>query len=80
MKTLYWILWPAFMVAIVATGFMIAAVGARDLSFAGAPVDLPRLGLYSLAFLGLWLLAATSSLTTCILQRCAGDINGRLGR
>jgi hypothetical protein len=78
LKTIYWILWPGFMVAVVATGFMIAAVNAHDLSFAGAPLVLSRLGVYTLGFLVLWALAAASSLTTCILQRSGDDINRSL--
>ena len=80
MKTLYWILWPAFMVAVMATALMVVAVGAHDLSFAGIPIDMSRLGIYTLAFFGLWLLAASSSLTTCILQRSGDDINRIAGQ
>ena len=78
MKTIYWILWPGFMVAVVATGFIIATMDADELSFAGTPLVLSRLGVYSLGFLVLWGLAAASSLTTCILQRSGDDINRSL--
>jgi hypothetical protein len=77
MNTLYWILWPAFMVAAVATGFLIGAVNPQELQFAGRPITLSNMGAYSIGFFVLWMLAASSSLTTCILRRSGDEINRR---
>jgi hypothetical protein len=78
MKTLYWILWPAFLVAVLATGFLIAAVDPQAIQLAGYPITLSNLGAYSLGFLVVWALAAASSLTTCILRRSGDEINRSL--
>jgi len=78
MKTLYWILWPAFLVAVLATGFLIAAIDPQTIELATYPTTLSNLGAYTLGFFIVWALAAASSLTTCILRRSGDDINRTL--
>ncbi len=80
MNTLYWILWPAFMVAVLATGFLIGTVDPQALELAGHPIALSNIGAYSIGFFVLWTLAAASSLTTCILRRSGHEINRRSRR
>ncbi len=53
------ILWPAFLVAIIAD----------DLAFFGAPIELPRLATYTLGFFFFWLFGALASMMTCYLVR-----------
>lgn len=78
MKTLYWIIWPAFMIAGIATAALIAVLDPRDLRLADLPVELPALGIYTIEFLAFWLAAAASSLVTSLLQRPGSDINRAL--
>jgi hypothetical protein len=69
MNTLYWILWPAFMVAALATGFLVFTVDPQDIRLAGHPIRISNMGAYSLGFFVLWFVAAASSLMTRFLQR-----------
>jgi len=80
MNLLYWILWPAFLVAALATGLLIIAVDPRQLEIAGHPLDLTNIGAYTLEFLVLWVFAAVSSLTTFVLLRDGDEINRSLFR
>lgn len=80
MNTLYWILWPAFLVATIASGFLITAVDPQEIQLAGYRIGLSNLGAYSIGFFVVWLLAAASSFTTCVLRRDADEINRRSWR
>ena len=50
-----WVLWPGFVMAIPAVGIVFTLVDPADLQFFGHPLDLSRLGAYSLGFLVFWL-------------------------
>lgn len=80
MKTVYWIIWPAFMIAGIATAALIAIVDPGQVRLGGLPLELPTLGVYSVGFMMFWILAALSSLVTCLLQRPGADINRSLCR
>ena len=80
MNTLYWTLWPAFLVAALATGLLIVVIDPQDLQFGGQSIEMTDIGAYTLGFLVLWLFSAASSLTTLVLLRDAGDINQSLSR
>lgn len=75
MNVLYWILWPAFMIAALSTGLLILTIDPQALELGGRPVAWSNIGAYSIGFLAAWTLAAASSLTTCILQRDGDAIN-----
>jgi hypothetical protein len=68
MITVYWILWPAFMVAALATGLLIFAVNPQDIQLAGHPITISNISAYSLGFFTLWFVSCASSLVTHILQ------------
>jgi len=80
MNTLYWILWPAFLIAALATGLLIVVIDPQELQFGGHSIEMTNIGAYTLGFVVLWVLSAASSLTTLILRRDAGDINRSLTR
>jgi|WetSurSiteA1Bulk_404760.scaffolds.fasta_scaffold723589_1 hypothetical protein len=77
MNALYWILWPAFLVATVATGFLVNAVNPQEVQLAGHHLALSNLGAYTIGFFTFWSLGAASSLTTCVLRRSSAEINRR---
>jgi hypothetical protein len=77
MNTLYWILWPAFLVATITSSFLITAVDPQEIQLAGHRIGLSNLGAYSIGFFVVWLLAAASSFTTCVLRRDGNEINRR---
>jgi hypothetical protein len=70
------ILWPSFLVAIVATGLFFSAFDPDDLYPFGEQAEISRLGIYSIGFLLFWLVSAVSgigtlyfAITNCMRQR-----------
>jgi hypothetical protein len=64
------VVWSSFLAACVGTMFFFAFIAPEDLlgdSYDGHAPD--RLGVYTLGFLGFWLLAALSSVLTLYLNR-----------
>lgn len=64
-----WILWPGFVMAIASVGIVFTLVDPADLHAFGAPLELSRLGAYTLGFLLFWALGSACSALTCLLQR-----------
>jgi len=58
------ILWPSFMVAIVASGLFFSAFDPDDLYPFGQQTEISRLGIYSIGFLLFWLVSAISGIGT----------------
>jgi hypothetical protein len=58
------VLWPSFMVAIVATGLFFSAFDPDDLYPFGEQTEVSRLGVYSIGFLLFWLVSAISGIGT----------------
>lgn len=48
------ILWPSFLVAIVAEGFFFSMFDPQELSVVGVHADLPPLAAYTIGFLFFW--------------------------
>lgn len=61
------ILWPAFLVAAMATGLTFAIIDPTDIAFFGKHVALTRETMYSLGFLAFWFFCALSGLLTLYL-------------
>jgi hypothetical protein len=58
------ILWPSFLVAIVATGLFFSAFDPDDLYPFGDNPEVSRLGIYSIGFLSFWLISTISGIGT----------------
>ena len=58
------VLWPSFLIAIVATGVFFSAFNPRDLIPFNLDIDISPLAAYSIGFLLFWVLAAISSYGT----------------
>ena len=58
------VLWPSFLIAIVATGVFFSAFNPRDLVPFNLDVDVSPLAAYSIGFFLFWVLAAISSYGT----------------
>jgi hypothetical protein len=70
------VLWPSFLVAIVATGLFFSAFDPDDLYPFGNETGISRLGAYSIGFLAFWLVSAVSgvgtlyfAVTNCMRQK-----------
>lgn len=73
MKHAMWILWPSFLVGVVAEGLFFSMVDPADLHLFGQPLELSRSAVYTLGFFLFWAFAAASSALTCWLQN---GVNG----
>jgi uncharacterized membrane protein len=58
------VLWPAFIVAIVASGVFFSAFNPKDLIPFNLDIDISPLAAYSIGFLLFWIIAIASSLGT----------------
>ncbi len=74
-QRLIWILWPGFVLAIPAVGVAFTLLDPEDLHAFGAPLEMSRLGAYSLGFLLFWILGSACSALTCLLQRSPFELN-----
>jgi len=58
------VLWPSFLVAIVATGLFFSAFDPEDLFPFGQETDVSALGVYTIGFLCFWLISTLSGIGT----------------
>lgn len=70
-----WVLWPGFLLAIPAVGLFFTVVDPADLQAFGEPLEVSRLGAYTLGFLFFWALGSSCSALTCLLQRSPFELN-----
>jgi hypothetical protein len=75
-RKLIYILWPSFLVAVVAEAVFFTLFDPADLHLFGSPVAVGELPAYTVGFFLFWLLAASASALTCFLQRDAAEVNG----
>jgi hypothetical protein len=67
------ILWPAFLVAIVAEGFFFSLFDPQDLALASTHIELSPLATYTLGFFFFWLFCSLASMITCWLARLPNE-------
>jgi hypothetical protein len=63
------ILWPSFLVAAVAEMFFFATFDPHELTLFGEPLELSRLGVYTVGFFFFWGACAAASALTVFLKR-----------
>lgn len=69
------ILWPSFLVAIVAEGFFFSIFDPSELSFMGSGIEVTPLAAYTLGFFIFWLFCSLASMLTCYLAGMPNDKN-----
>ena len=74
-KTVIWIFWPSFLVAMAAEVLFFTVVDPSELIVFDAPLTASRTGIYSVGFFLFWAFAAASSAMTCFFQRTASEVN-----
>ncbi len=72
---LMWIAWPAFLVAGLLEMLVFAMVDPQDLHWFGQPLELSRLGIYTLAFFVFWGVTMLSSALTTLLALSPFELN-----
>lgn len=73
------VLWPAFLMAIVAEGIFFSLVDPRELGIVGTYLADSREAAYTVGFLLFWLLCACSSSFTYVLSHGIGEPPTRTG-
>ncbi len=63
------ILWPSFLVAILAEGFFFSMFDPADLMIVGGYVDFKPMAVYTIGFFFFWIFGALSSMLSCYLMR-----------
>jgi hypothetical protein len=70
------IAWPAFLMAGVLEMLVFALADPEELHWmGGAPLDMSRSAVYSLAFFAFWLIISTAGALTQLLLADPGDVN-----
>ena len=72
---LMWIVWPAFLVAAVAETVFFTLVDPLDLHVFAAPHEASREAIYTVGFIGFWLVGIASSALTVLLGRSPYEVN-----
>lgn len=67
------VLWPSFMVAIVAEGFFFSMFDPHDLVMVGSHVEVSPLAAYTIGFFFFWAFCALASMLTCYLINVPND-------
>jgi hypothetical protein len=70
-----WIAWPSFLMAGVLEMLVFAAVDPMELHWLGAPLELSRSGVYTLAFFVFWACTFGSSALTTLLSMSPFEVN-----
>lgn len=61
------ILWPSFLVAIMAEGFFFSLFDPVDLLLVGGHVDLPPIAAYTIGFFFFWSFCSLAAMLSCYL-------------
>ena len=72
-----WIAWPAFLMAGVVEMLIFAVVDPETLHSFGQPLQLSRVGMYTLAFFIFWGIIMASSALTTMLSLSAAEVNSQ---
>jgi len=63
------ILWPSFLVAIMAEGFFFSLFDPVDFLLVGGHVDLPPIAAYTIGFFFFWSFCSLAAMLSCYLLR-----------
>lgn len=72
------VLWPSFLVAIVAEGFFFSLFDPNDLSLFGSEAEVTPLAVYTVGFFFFWLFCSLASMLTCYLIGMPNDRQTRI--
>ena len=67
--------WPAFLAACVLELVVFAVVDPHDLHWAGQPVVMSRLSIYTLSFFVFWAISIGSNALTALLAMSPAEVN-----
>jgi len=68
------IVWPSFLVSIIAEGFFFSVFDPQDLQLAvGSKIELSAIGAYTVGFFFFWVFCSIASMLTYYLMHVPGD-------
>jgi len=67
------VLWPSFLTAIVAEGFIFSLFDPHDLALVGNHIEVSPLAVYTIGFFCLWAFCSLASMLTCYLLAVPND-------
>ena len=74
-QRLIWVLWPGFLIAIPTVGVVFTLLDPAEMHLFGEPLQLSRLGAYTIGFVFFWIMGSAASAVTCLLQRSPFEVN-----
>lgn len=75
LRRLQVILWPSFLVAIIAEGFFFSLFDPHELSFMDSQMELTPIAIYTIGFFCFWMFFSLASMLTCYLISVPEDRN-----
>jgi hypothetical protein len=78
LRLLIWVLWPSFLIAIIAEAALFTAIHPEEIIFFGEPLAISNEGIYTLGFFVIWAFCAASSALTMFVLPKSGE-RPRLG-
>jgi hypothetical protein len=70
-----WIAWPAFLVAAILEVIVFGMVDPQDMHWFGHPIEISRLGVYTVTFFVFWIVTMLSSALTTLLSMSPFEVN-----
>jgi hypothetical protein len=73
LRLLIWVLWPSFLIAIIAEAALFTAIHPEEIIFFGEPLAISNEGIYTLGFFVIWAFCAASSALTMFVLPKSGE-------
>jgi membrane protein DedA with SNARE-associated domain len=73
LRLLIWVLWPSFLIAVIAEGIFFAVIHPEEILLFGEPLAISSEGIYTLGFFLIWAFCATSSALTVFVLPKLGE-------
>jgi hypothetical protein len=80
MNKLFTVVWPAFMIAVVAEFLFVLVIDPQELYLFGEAAKMSNVAAYSFGVVAFFLIAAASSIATWYLMRSSRSINQESAR
>ena len=74
-QRIMWVAWPAFLVAGILEVLVFGMVDPHDMLWFGHPIEMSRLGVYTVAFFVFWGITMLSSGLTSLLSMSPFEVN-----
>jgi hypothetical protein len=73
LRLLIWVLWPSFLIAVIAEGIFFTVIHPEEILLFGEPLAISNEGIYTLGFFLIWAFCAASSALTVFVLPKSGE-------